>query len=60
MGGYDLGLGTDITLENNFALTLNYKYTNYGSDKITVSSSFYDKKRVTSNQFNIGVLYYFA
>ncbi|OGT30650.1 MAG: hypothetical protein A3E87_06725 [Gammaproteobacteria bacterium RIFCSPHIGHO2_12_FULL_35_23] len=61
LGGYDLGMGTDITLDNNFALSINYKYINYGSDKIKVSgSNFYDKKEPRSNQFLLGILYYFS
>ena len=60
LGAYDFGLGTNITLANNFALRLMYKYTRFGGTKIRVGDTFTATKKPQSNQFVIGIIYNFV
>ncbi len=59
LSGLDVGAGMNVTLANNFALNLNYKYYNYNSTTIT-QGNLKEKDSPTTNQFNVGVIYYFS
>lgn len=59
LNGADIGAGMNVTLANNFALNVNYKYYAYSSTTIK-QGSIQDKESPTTNQFNVGVIYYFS
>lgn len=58
LGAWDLGLGTDLVLNDSFTLRLAYKYTDFNTSH--VSTDTWDEKiSPTTNQFNLSILYRF-
>ena|SRR3990167_45828 len=59
LGGWDLGLGSDVVLNDHFTLRLAYKWIGYSSMRST-SPNWNEQITPTSNQFNLSILYRFS